>query len=167
VTSEHRDLCRKLNVFEPGILPNDVFHAIARLVVLPTLVVIPLIRQGDRIMVSLQVRGASDPHYASMLHPPGAVIRPSDASMSAVYNRLIAAELPDATVKRGPVFVYAALDAIARGREISLVHWIELAESSTRSDLFDTDPLPALILPTDYARIAAAVLHFEAFRTAQ
>jgi hypothetical protein len=163
MTCEHSDLCRMLSAFEPGILPNDVFHAIARLVVLPTFVVIPLLRQGDRIMVSLQVRDAADPHYGLMLHPAGTVIRPSDASMSAVYDRLMAAELPSSTVKRGPIFVYIALDGIARGREISLVHWIELAESSVRSDLFDADALPASIVPTDYLRIAEAVAHFRAF----
>jgi hypothetical protein len=163
MTSRHSDLCEKLGAFEPGILPNDVFHAVARLVVLPTFVVIPLVRQGGRIMVSLQARDATDPHYASMLHPPGTVIRPSDVSMPAVYDRLMAAELPDAAVRRGPIFVSIAYDAIARGREISLIHWIELAEGGVRSDLFDTDALPASIVPTDYARIAEAAAHFQAF----
>jgi hypothetical protein len=116
--NKHSALCRMLGVFEPGILPSDVFHAVARLVVLPTFVVIPFVRQNGRTMVLLQVRDAADPHYASMLHPPGTVIRPNDASMSAVYNRLMANELPGAAVKRGPIFVYIALDAIARGREI-------------------------------------------------
>ena len=163
MNDRHADLCKKLGALEPGVLPGDVFHAIARLVVLPTYVVIPLIRQGDRVMVSLQARGAADIHYASMLHPAGTVIRPSDASLSAVYHRLMTTELPDVTVRRGPIFVCIAYDAIARGREISLVHWVELAESDGRSNLFDADALPATIVPTDYPRIAKAVAHFRAF----
>jgi hypothetical protein len=106
MTCEHSDLCRMLSAFEPGILPNDVFHAIARLVVLPTFVVIPLLRQGDRIMVSLQVRDAADPHYGLMLHPAGTVIRPSDASMSAVYDR---SWRPNCRVQRSSVVRYSSI----------------------------------------------------------
>lgn len=163
MAGQHTDLCERLNALEPGFLPQDVFQAIARIVVLPTYVVIPLVRREGRILVSLQMRDATDPHYASLLHPAGTVIRPSDASLLAVYHRLMASELTGATVKRGPVFVYTAHDAIARGREISLVHWIELADDGARSDLFDTDALPATIVQTDYPRIAEAVAHFRTY----
>lgn len=166
MTDQHADLCEKLGAFEPGILPHDVFHAVARLVVLPTFVVVPLLQRGDRVFVSLQKRDASDPHYASLLHPAGTVIRPTDTSLSATYARLMASELPQVKVRTGPVFVYTAHDAIARGREISLVHWVELADDGTPSDLFDVDALPSTIVETDYPRIAKAVSHFRAFDAA-
>jgi hypothetical protein len=160
MTDQHSNLCEQLSAFEPGILPRDVFHAIARLVVLPTFVVIPLLRRGDQVFVSLQARDATDPHYASLLHPAGTVIRPTDATLSAAYERLMAAELPDVEVRRGPVFVYTAHDEIARGREISLVHWVEIADDGARTDLYDADALPTNVVQTDYARIAKAVAHF-------
>ena len=162
MTDQHAELCEKLGAFEPGILPREVFHAIARLVVVPTFVVIPLLRRGDRVFVSLQEREASDPHYASMLHPAGTVIRPTDPSLPATYARLMAAELPEVRVRNGPTFVYTAHDTIARGREISLVHWVELADDGVLPDLFDADALPTTVVKTDYPRIARAVAHFRA-----
>jgi len=75
MTNQHSDLCRKLRAFEPGILPNDVFHAVVRLVVLPTFVVIPTVRQGDRTIVSLRVRDVLHPYSASAELLPNATSR--------------------------------------------------------------------------------------------
>ena len=97
-----------------------------------------------------------------MLHPAGTVIRPTDATLTAAYERLMAAELPDVEVRRGPVFVYTAHDEIARGREISLIHWVEIADDAARADLYDADALPTNVVQTDYARIEKAVAHFSA-----
>ncbi len=61
-------LCDMLDRIEPGLLPSDVFHAVARLVVTPTFVVVPLLVRGGRLLVLLRERDAGDPLYASLLH---------------------------------------------------------------------------------------------------
>ncbi len=155
-------LCDMLDRIEPGLLPSDVFHAVARLVVTPTFVVVPLLVRGGRLLVLLRERDAGDPHYASLLHPAGTVIRSTDEDLPSAYRRLLRAELPDVTVKRGPVFVEVVLDRIARGRELSLIHWIELDDSTPEGDLFDVDALPGNVVPTDYRRIERAAAHFRA-----
>jgi len=155
-------LCGLLDRLEPGWLPQEIFHAIARLVVTPTYVVIPQFRRDDRVFVHLCTRASNDPYYASLLNPIGTVLRSTDKSLSAVYQRLLAAELPGAAVRRGPRFVDVAFDMIARGREISLIHWVELAEGAPSHLLFDVAVLPANVVPTDYRRIEVAAAHFRA-----
>ncbi len=94
-----------------------------------------------------------------MLNIPGTVIRASDESMSAVFKRLVALEISDAIIRQGPVFVGNVFDQIVRGKEISLIHWVELEDSTELERLFDVEALPADVVPTDRARIAMAADH--------
>lgn len=157
---DYQDLCRQLNQLTPGFLPRSVFHSIARIMVTTTFVVVPLMRRDDRTLVLLDRRGADDLYYPSMLNIPGTVIRASDESMSAVFKRLVALEISDAIIRQGPVFVGNVFDQIVRGKEISLIHWVELEDSTELERLFDVEALPADVVPTDRARIAMAADHF-------
>lgn len=159
-TTDHQELCRLLGHLSPGPLPRDVFHAIARLMVTTTFVVVPLVQEQGRTYVLLHRRGSDDLCYPSMLDIPGTVIRASDETLSATYQRLLQAELPNVSVKQGPVFVNYVYDLIVRGREVSLIHWIELNELVDLDNLFDVAELPADVVPSDRARIAMAADHF-------
>ncbi|WP_243374833.1 hypothetical protein [Microvirga solisilvae] len=154
--SDHDELCRLLNQLTPGLLPRDVFHAIARLMVTTTYVVVPLLRRDGKILTFLPRRGADDLYYPSMLNAPGTVIRASDESLSAVYHRLAISEFPGIPIKGDPVFVDRVYDLIVRGREISLIHWVEMSDTADLTQLIDVDELPGDVVPTDRARIAMA-----------
>jgi len=158
--TDHQELCRLLEQMTPGLLPRDVFHAIARLMVTTTFVVVPLVRKQGQTYVLLHRRPHDDLYYASMLDLPGTVIRASDESLSAVYDRLLQAELPNVPIKQGPVFVSHIYDLIVRGREVVLIHWVELNDAFEANHLFSVEKLPADLVPTDRARIALAAEHF-------
>jgi len=130
------------------------------LVVLPTYVAIPLLVEGGALRVYLSRRPQNDPYYAGLLHPPGTVIRPTDATLAACYQRLLRSELSEVSVKRGPVFVDLVFEEIKRGREISLLHWVELEDVRTMDNLYDVRNLPASTIPTDVSRIRMAADHF-------
>lgn len=157
---DYQDLCRQLNQLTPGFLPRSVFHSIARIMVTTTFVVVPLLRRDDRTLVLLDRRSADDLYYPSMLNIPGTVVRASDENMAAVFKRLVALEMSDAVIRQGPVFVGNVFDQIVRGKEISLIHWVELEDSPELESLFDVEVLPADVVPTDRARIDMAVDHF-------
>lgn len=154
--SDHAELCRLLNQLTPGLLPRDVFHAIARLIVTTTYVVVPLLRLQSKVLAYLPRRGPDDLYYPSMLNAPGTVIRASDESLSSVFSRLALTELPEIAIKGEPVFVDRVYDQIVRGREVSLIHWIEMKDTTSVSELFDVDALPDDVVPTDRARIVMA-----------
>jgi len=99
-----------------------------------------------------------------MLNTPGTVIRSNDDSLSAVYGRLVATELTGSSIRGSPVFVANVFERIVRGKEISLIHWVELENASQLQQLVDVDQLPEDVVPTDRARIAMAASHFRAYR---
>ncbi|MBF9234834.1 hypothetical protein [Microvirga alba] len=164
---EHRELCRMLERLTPGLLPRDVFHAIARIMVTTTFVVVPLVQRDERTLVLLRARDGDDLSYPSMLNVPGTVIRASDANLHAAHVRLIATELADVPIKRDPVFVGNVYDLIARGREVSLIHWVELDNAIESAELCDSERLPDHIVPRDRHRIDMAVAHFRAQKHAE
>jgi hypothetical protein len=157
---DYQDLCKQLNQLTPGFLPRNVFQSVARIMVTTTFVVVPLLRREDRTLVLLERRSADDLYYPSMLNISGTVIRASDENLSAVFKRLVALEMSDAVIGQGPVFVGNVYDRIVRGKEISLIHWVELEDSLDPERLFDVEALPSDVVPTDRARIAMAVDHF-------
>jgi len=161
--ADEDDLSAMLGSLAPGFLPRPVFDAVARLVVLPTFVVIPLLPRDGRIMVLLHRRDPSDPNYASFLHPAGTVLRSTDENLATAYRRLLDTELPGVRIAKGPIFVEPWFERIARGQELALIHWIELDAKSQGDGLFDAEALPTDLVPTDYRRISRAVDHYRAF----
>ncbi|MCG7394805.1 hypothetical protein MHY87_18050 [Microvirga sp. ACRRW] len=161
---DHDELCRLLNQLTPGLLPRDVFHAIARLMVTTTFVVVPLLQRLEKTFAYLPRRSSDDLYYPSMLNAPGTIIRANDESLSDVCRRLAQAEFPEITIKQSPVFVDTVYDRIVRGREISLIHWAEIDDASDISRLTDVDELPSDVVPTDRARILMAATAFKKIR---
>ncbi len=151
---------RLLERLQPGFLPQAIFHAVARLVVTPTFVVIPLFYCDEKTSVYLVRRDVDDPHYANLLHTPGTVILATDESLNETYERLARTELRGLQLRSAPVFVDVFYDQIKRGREISLVHWVALEGESDRDGLYDSAALPTDIVSTDIARVEKAVNHF-------
>ncbi len=142
-----------------GFIPPRLFRQFARLVVLPSLVVVPLFRRGSEIHVRLTQRDTDDPDYPGQWHPPGTVIRPSDDTLQACFERLARSELSGMTIVRGPVFFDVAFTQIVRGRELSLLHWIEVVDDDSPGS-FAVGNLPNTTIDTDMPRIQGAATHF-------
>lgn len=159
--TRNTELVRQLDKLTPGHLPQTVFEAVARLVVTPTFVVVPLFRRGNSTRVVLTRRDKGDTQYAGMLHPPGKILLASDEDLEAVFARLAATELHDLDIRSGPVFVKHFFDQITRGHEISMVHYLEISDPANNVPSYDPSALPVDVIQTDVPRIVAAV---EAFK---
>ncbi|MDJ0821615.1 MAG: hypothetical protein QNJ09_07380 [Paracoccaceae bacterium] len=157
-------LADQLDQLPPGHLPQRLFEAVARLVVTPTLVVVPLFRRDGLTRVILTRRAADDRHYAGLLHPPGTVLLSTDESLAAAVARLFAAELPGLTRTTPPVLVTPVFDQIARGRELSLVHYAEVCDPGDAWPSYDACALPGDVIPTDVPRIELARIAYESRR---
>ncbi|WP_157961432.1 hypothetical protein [Microvirga flavescens] len=156
------EVCERLNALEPGFLPSPVFHAIARLMVTVTFVVVPLLRRGGQTLVLLSRREPDGTVYPSMLNVAGTVILASDENLKATYDRLVSKELNGIPILSEPVFVGNVYDQIARGRELSLVHWVELGPNVPMDSLRNVADLPDDLVVSDRPRILMAASHFEA-----
>jgi hypothetical protein len=164
--SNHVELCGMLDRLAPGFLPRDVFDSIARLVVTVTYVVVPLLQRDGRMFALLHQRSADERCYPSLLNTPGTVFLASDADLAAVHERLMMKEMPEVAVRGCAVFVENVFDAIPRGRELSLLHWVELENDFRSRHLYDVSALPENVVPTDRPRIERAASHFLASRQA-
>lgn len=151
-----------LSKLEPGLLPKDIFYAVARLVVTPTYVVIPFYEENNVLYVHMDRRSLTDNDFAGMLCPVGKIILASDGSLQDTFNRLWVGELSNAGIKEGPHFVNVAFDKIPRGKEISLVSWVLLDSKPIVGELFDVSNLPEKeVPPSDFARIIMAIEDFK------
>lgn len=154
-------LATVLSNLEPGHLPKALFEAVARLVVTPTFVVIPLFRRNNCTRVFLTRRDDDDTHYAGLLHPPGKIMLASDENLEAVFKRLVSSELGILKSVSSPIFVAPFFEQIMRGQEISLVHYSTVADPGDKVATFDCSALPVDVISTDVPRIKAAVEAFE------
>jgi hypothetical protein len=151
------DLVESLSKLESGYLQAEVFNEIARLVVLPTVVLIPFIRLNSNLKVLLTKRSSDDAYYPNMLHPPGTVLRSTDKSIQSAIERLKKTELAGVTFKGELVFVNFVFENIARGKELSLIFLTELLDVPSDYQLYMTDQLPLDLIQTDYTRIKSAL----------
>ncbi len=154
-------IVKNLSRLEPGHLPQDVFEAIARLVVVPTFVIIPLFRRDGKTRVLLTRRDDDDTHYATLLHPPGKIMLATDESLGGIFKRLMKSELPDITPASPPVYIGQFFETITRGKEIALVHFLEIVDPKAGAQTFEAANLPSDVISTDVPRIDRAVTAFE------
>lgn len=156
-------LATELGGLEPGHLPKVLFEAVARLVVTPTFVVIPLFRRDNSTRVLLTRRDDDDTHYAGLLHPPGKIMLASDKSLEEVFKRLVASELSNLKAVSSPTLVAPFFDQIMRGRELTLVYYSTIADPGNSVATYDCSALPTDVISTDVPRIMRAAEVFERF----
>ncbi|MEP4768003.1 MAG: hypothetical protein ABJY83_08860 [Roseibium sp.] len=160
-SSSNSDLVMQLGELTPGYLPENVFEAVARLVVTPTFVVIPLFRRGNSTRVVLTRRDVGDTQYAGMLHAPGKILLATDKGLDAVFARLVKTELCGFDIRSAPIFVKHFFDLITRGQEISIVHYLEVADPMEKMLSYDPFALPEDVIQSDVPRIIAAAKAFD------
>ncbi len=125
-----------LQQYKPGFLPRPVFGPYARLGVLSTVEVIPLMRdeKDARTKVLLTKRPESNDWWSGKLHVPGNVTLATDSkdeahSYRAPINRLLRNELGGAVSIVGRPHILRgrfAGDPAVRSRESTLIHWAEV-----------------------------------------
>lgn len=160
-TDEISQAAATLGKLSAGFVPPALFRQFARLAVLPSFVVVPLFRRGAETYVRLTQRDMADIDYPGQWHPPGTVVRPTDETLPAVFERLGRSELSEMTIVKGPIFFDIAFAQIIRGRELSLLHWIEIADDHAPG-CFPVGALPSTTIDTDIPRISGGRSSFRA-----
>jgi hypothetical protein len=156
-SQEEHQLITLLSKLEPGILPLDVFHALARLIVTATQLVVPFYEENGTTYVVLARRDADDTFWPNLLNVPGKIFLPSDADMQAALDRLYASEMPGAQIQEGPYYAGHVFDSIARGKELSIINYVILKEKPAFGESYVITDLPSDIMDTEVPRIHMAV----------
>jgi len=159
-TEENKQLLSLLKKLPPGFLPKEIFQAIARITVTSTFVTVPFVRIGGDIKVYLERRGSDDSGYPNMLHPAGKIILATDKNLNETYERLLQSEFKGIKIKKGPVFVDTVFEDISRGKELTLLHYIEFKSGFDESNLYNPQNLPEDVILTDIHRIEKAFNHY-------
>ena len=152
-----------LKKLEPGKLPLPIFLEVARLTVTPIVEVVPIRKRADgSIMILFIKRDENDPNWPGLLHTPGTVVRSIDSGggYKDAFDRILGGELKG-THTSEPVFVSTVLHKVKRGRESSLVFWVEVLGKPRVGELHSFDNLPENIIETQVKFINIAVRHFQ------
>lgn len=153
-----------LKKIEPGLLPFPIFLEVARLYVSCIVEIVPFYNNNDNIQVLLQEREKEDPVWGGKLHTAGTVLRANDeaGSFKSAFDRILNKELAGVVIKGEPTFVKPVFHQVARGRELALIFYVELAtnEVSHLGKLYNIENLPAEIVDTQIQFIRDAAKQF-------
>lgn len=164
VSDEYAEIAEGLSRLEPGFLPFEIFHQVARLVVLPIVEIVPLRTAADgTVEVLLLKRKADDPLFAGQLHTPGCVVLATDkpGSFETAFQRLTLGELQDVRTSE-PVYVTQLLHHSGRGMESTHVYWVEVYGEPTAGAFYPVDNLPANFMPSQLDFVPQAVANYRA-----
>lgn len=121
----------ELRAVDVGLLPEDLFIELARLTVLAGVEVVCLRQGAVGVEVLLTQRVESDQFWAGQWHSPGSIVRPTDAAGSyhSAFARILSGEL-GLVEWLEPVFVGTYFWHAKRGSAVSLVHWLDVTETT-------------------------------------
>ena len=155
------ELAAQLNGYEPGFLPEPLFVSIARLAVLTAVECIPLRRAADgTIEVLLFKRPDTDPIWPGMLHTPGTVVRPSDATLEDSFKRLFKDELGNQQTYI-PLFIGTDLIHHKRGGTVTLEHLLRVDQALGEGKFYDVDNIPDHFISQQRPMVQRAVERFK------
>ncbi len=154
---------------QPGRQPLEIFIELARLVVLPTLEIIPLRKNPEtgKTEVLMTKRPATDPWWPNLWHNPGTVLLASDKlddvhDYSEPEKRVFEGELQGAvTVVKGLFEIDVERRETNRGQEISVICWAEVSGEPTVGQYFALDALPTDLVEHQVPSFLAAAAAFE------
>ncbi len=157
-SDEEQQLVALLAKLQPGLLPFDVFHQVARLCALPIIELVPVRTHNDTVEVLLLERAADDPIWPGKLHVPGTVIRSSDTigSFDDAFSRLLTEEL-DGVATNPPVFVQNMLNRSNRGIEASQLYWVEVTGEPLVGKFYPANELRSTVVPSQLDFILSAI----------
>lgn len=151
-----------LGRLQPGFLPGEIFHAIARLTVLTALEMVPFrLDEMGRTQVLLIRRSLQDKFWPNMLHVPGTIIRATDEgeNFEGAIERLLKEEMGDPPVVRGPIVFGVGLHPSVRGVETLIMSWVQL-QDSPKGEFYLVDDLPTELIEEQIPLIHQAMGNF-------
>ena len=157
-----------LKQLEPGLLPEEIFYQIARVFVTPIVEIVPIILEDGKVKVLLLERPADDPFWGGMLHTPGTIVLSTDkeGSIESAFERILNNELAGETATHPPILVGYENHQGNRGRELALIHWIEMKDATSKvGKYYDIDNLPVRIVNTQVKFIKKAVDHYKNYKS--
>lgn len=160
LSSDQRIRCTDiLSQLEPGIIPLEIFEQIARLMRLPTVLLIPIKRVDGQVYVGVVRREANDRWWPGLLHLAGTVLRSTD-TMETALQRLIETEL-QLSGHQPPVFHENLVHQSKRGAELQLIHSVDGCELAPDSPLqwFPINALPTDFLATERSALQVLERH--------
>ncbi len=164
VSDEYAEAARILTKLEPGFLPFEIFHQVARLVVLPIVEIVPLRTnpRGD-VEVLLLERTASDPIFPGQVHTPGCVVLATDTpgSFETAFQRIMHDEL-DGVQTSEPVYVTQLLHHSGRGMESTHVYWAEVFNKPATGTFYPVSDLPNTFMKSQLDFLPLAVASYQA-----
>lgn len=134
---------------EPGFLPPEIFYEVVRLAVTTTIEMVPLRRsRTGEVEVLLTRREADDPYWPNQPHVPGTVLRASDreGSYADAFMRILEGELAGISTVGEPVFIQNSFHQVKRGRELALIHYVEVAGEPKNGAFYPVNNLPKNIV---------------------
>ena len=140
----------------PGELSPEVFEAVAQVAVYPAVEFIPLRKIDERIEALLFERPIDDLMWPSMLHTPGTILRPTDMTYQAAFNRLYRDELMGLETDP-PIFLGAELSHNRRGACVLLEHLIVVTGKPTVGKFYDVEHLPESFIEEQRLSLERAV----------
>ena len=158
-TENNNFLVELLNKCEPGNLSHDVFEAVARVAVYPAVEFIPLRKKDGHIEVLLFERPDNDLIWPSMMHTPGTILRPTDATIDNAFNRLYKDELMNLPTDP-PVFIGAYLSINSRGRCLLLEYLLKVQAEPKCGVFYKVSELPKTFIPEQQASLDRAIAAF-------
>lgn len=156
---EIQKTAESLAKLEPGFLPFDIFHEVARLASTPIVEVVPLRRLEGRTEILLFRRDEDDPVWPNALHTPGTAVRATDTEESA-FERIFNEEL-SGQVEAAPQFVDNIMHHSGRGMEVAQVYWVEAQDTPEGGAFYDIDTLPQELVQTQLDFIPKAIQQYE------
>ena len=163
-SSEIDTVVKILKKLEPGVLPFELFHQIARLYLTPIIEIVPLKKhKSGKITTILLKRDDDNPVWPGMMHTPGTVVRASDTEGTFVdaFARILVDELCDLEIVHDPKLVGYEFHQVKRGREVALIFFVEYLERSNCGAETAVDELPENMVDTQLKFIEKAVNLFE------
>lgn len=131
-----------LKKLEPGLLPEPIFIALSRLVVMVAVEFLVLRKTGAGVEILLTQRPHNDPIWPGKWHSPGTIIRPTDDSLQSCFDRLYEDELGgvDLLSPRPVGISYGAGD---RGTGLTMEYVLDASEINVPTgQFFSLENLP-------------------------
>ena len=157
------EIARLLSSLEPGILPEPVFHQVARLSVLSIVELVPLrSTAGGQTEVLLTQRPITDHYWPGMFHTPGTALRSTDSCYNDAISRILTDELGHPQLASPPTFVGNLLHRVRRGTESAAIYYVKIVRTPPVGQFFEHRKLPQSLIETQYDTIRLAVSAFRA-----
>lgn len=162
---EEKELVTLLRKLEPGYFPLKIFWEFARLNKLTAMEIVPFIKSDyeEEDKVLLIKRGEEDLFWSGQYHTPGCIVRGTD-TLDNARDRVYIEELASPMLSIDITFSHVNSYVTPRGRNLGLVHFLELNEKPSVGEVFSLDSLPNNIVGYQVEMIFAAYKNYKRLR---